>query len=329
MSRSPKTAPAPPPGDAAARVDKDLVTRAYRKVMDGQELTKPERAALKRHEKDKEERLRRQYYAGIPQKHWREMSGRQTKVLNEQATRYGIPFGGATINLPAVVRALHDFLADNAVKLAREDDPLLQGGPASPALERYREERAILARLDRMEREGHLLPRDTVRQAMGRIAAIPQKHWREMSGRQTKVLNEQAARYGIPFGGATINLPAVVRALHDFLADNAAKLAREDDPLMQGNSASPALEAYRVERAALARLDRMERERLLVPRDDVRQALGRIAAILRNAGEALQRQCGPAGVDILFEALDDAQREIDRSFGDVNVPDDDTAPDAQ
>ncbi len=69
------------------------------------------------------------------------MSGRQTKVINEQAERYGIPFGGATINLPTVVRALHDFLADNAVKLARDDDPLMQG-VGSPALERYREERA-------------------------------------------------------------------------------------------------------------------------------------------------------------------------------------------
>ena len=103
-------------------------------------MTKEERRLLKRHESEKEERLRWQYYASIPQKHWRNMSGRQTKVINEQAQRYGIPFGGASINLPAVVRALHDFLADNAVKLARDDDELMQGN-GSPALERYREER--------------------------------------------------------------------------------------------------------------------------------------------------------------------------------------------
>ncbi len=164
--------PAPAPStDAAARVDQDLVARAYRKVMDRQELTKEERRALKRHEKEKEERLRRQYYNAIPQKHWREMSGRQTKVLNEQAERYGIPFGGPVICLPSVVRALHDFLAENAVKLAREDDPLMQGG-GSPALERYREERAMLARLDRLEREGSLIPRDEVREALGRVATI-------------------------------------------------------------------------------------------------------------------------------------------------------------
>lgn len=195
------------PADAAARVDSDLVARAYRKLMDRKELTKPERAALKRHEREKEERLRWQYYGAIPQKHWRQMSGRQTKILHEQAQRYGIPWGGATINLPAVVRAVHDFLADHAHKLARDDDLLMQG------------------------------------------------------------------------------------------------------------SGSPALERYREERAAMARLDRLEREQQLIPRDLARESLGRVAAILRGAGDALQRQFGPAAVEVLNEALDDAQREIERAFG--------------
>ena len=213
--------PKPPTADASARVDADLVSRAYRKVMDRQELTKPERAALKRHEREKEERLRWQYYADVPQKHWRQMSGRQAKVLNEQAQRYGIPFGGSTINLPAVVRALRDFLADNAQKLARDDDPLMQG-TGSPALERYREERA-----------------------------------------------------------------------------------------------------------AMARLDRLEREQKLIPRDAARESLGRIAAILRGAGDTLQREFGSAAVEILYEALDDSQSEIDRAFGEaVHATNDQPPPDA-
>ena len=97
------------------------------KVVARQELSRREREALKRHEKEQEEARRWQYYASIPQKHWRQMSGRQTKVLNEQAALYGIPFGGATVDLPKVVRAVHDFLAENAHKLARDDDPLMQG----------------------------------------------------------------------------------------------------------------------------------------------------------------------------------------------------------
>jgi len=198
---------APQSADAASRVDSELVARAYRKVMDRQELTQSERNALKRHEREKEERLRWQYYGSIPQKHWRRMSGRQTKVINEQAERYGIPFGGAKIGLPAVVRGIHDFLADNAHRLASDDDALMSGS-GSPALERYREERAAIARLDRLEREGSL-----------------------------------------------------------------------------------------------------------VPRDEVRTSFGRVAAILRTAGDALQRQFGPGAVEVLYEALEDAGREIERTYG--------------
>ncbi|MFQ5668332.1 MAG: hypothetical protein ACE5I7_18130 [Candidatus Binatia bacterium] len=216
MVRDRKT-PVPHATEAAARVDSDLVARAYRKVMDRKALTQAERRALKRHETQKEEQLRWQYYGSIPQKHWRRMSGRQTKVINEQAARYGIPFGGPTIDLPKVVRAFHDFLADNALRLARDDD-LLRGG------------------------------------------------------------------------------------------------------------SSPALERYRQERAELARLDRLERQRRLLPRDEVRQALGRIAAILRGAGDALQRKFGADAVEILYEALDDARREVERSMGEE--PADQDAPDA-
>lgn len=210
--------PLPQPADATSRVDDEVARRAYRKFIDRQELTQAEREVLKRHEKQKEEQLRWKYYRSIPQKHWRQMSGRQTKVINEQATRYGIPFGGAKIDLTAVVKALHDFLAENALKLARDDDILLQGG-SSPALERYREERA-----------------------------------------------------------------------------------------------------------ELARLDRLERQRQLLPRDEVKQSLGRIAAIIRSAGDAIQRQFGASAVDILYEALADAQREMDRTFGGTPATDDD-APD--
>jgi hypothetical protein len=139
-----------------------------------------------------------------------------------------------------------------------------------------------------------------------------------MSGRQTKVINEQARRYGIPFGGATINLPDVVRALHDFLAENAQRL-NQDDVLLAGDGvSSPALERYREERALLARLDRLEREEQLVARDEVREGLARVASLLRTAGETLERLHGADAAEVLREALADAEREIVRQFGDEN-----------
>lgn len=150
-------------------------------------------------------------------------------------------------------------------------------------------------------------------------AAIPQKHWRRMSGRQTKVINEQAALYGIPFGGPTINLAEVVKSLHDFLAANARRLSADDD-LFGSGVPSPALERYREERAAIAKLDRMERERQLVRRDDVRMGLARIANILQTAGDMLAQHHGPAAAEIISEALSDAEREVDRWFGDESPP---------
>jgi hypothetical protein len=150
-------------------------------------------------------------------------------------------------------------------------------------------------------------------------ATIPQKHWRRMSGRQTKVINEQAVLYGIPFGGPTINLCEVVKALHDFLAANARKLSADYD-LLGSDTSSPALERYREERAAIAKLDRLERERQLVRRDDVRMGLARVANILQTAGDLLAQHYGPGAAEIVTEALSDAEREVDRWFGDEPPP---------
>ena len=156
---------------ASEASERKAAAEAYKKVLGGGTLTTREQTVLKRFEKEKEEKLRWQYYRSIPQKHWREMSGRQTKILHEQAKLYGLPFGGATVDLPALVMALHDFLAANSRKLSAPDDDLMQAGVPSPALERYREERALLAKLERQEREGSLIPRDDSRDGLGRIAA--------------------------------------------------------------------------------------------------------------------------------------------------------------
>ena len=54
---------------------------------------------------------------------------------------------------------------------------------------------------------------------------------------------------------------------------------------------------------------------MLVPRDEEREGLGRIAMILRGAGDSLRQPHGRGAVELLDEALDDAEREIARSFG--------------
>ena len=78
------------------QVDRELAAEALRRRQAGQRPTRRELAALRRVEKARDDELRWQHYRTIPQKHWREMSGRQAKVINEQAATHGIPFAGRT-----------------------------------------------------------------------------------------------------------------------------------------------------------------------------------------------------------------------------------------
>lgn len=142
---------------------------------------------------------------------------------------------------------------------------------------------------------------------------IPAKHWEAMSGRSTKVRNQQAAHYDLPFGGPVINLRKLARAIHDFIAKNKYKLARETTVTMDGPN-SPALERYREERAAMAKLVRLEREGKLVDRDEVRQSMQKAGAVIRQAGDTLRKQFGPLAAQILYEAIDDAESEVERAF---------------
>lgn len=95
-----------------------------------------------------------------------------------------------------------------------------------------------------------------------------------------------------------------------------AKLQRRGTPdaLLTGSD-SPALERYRQERAQLARLDRLERERELLPQADVRAGFTIIANLLRSAGDSLQQQFGQDAHAILEDAWSEATREFSVRFG--------------
>ena len=148
---------------------------------------------------------------------------------------------------------------------------------------------------------------------------IPKKYWIAGSGRQSSQVNRQAQRYGIPIGGATIDLHAVAHWLHDFLAKNATKLARaEDDPLLSGE-ATPWLEKYRKERALLARLERKEREGELLPREKVHEFVTELATILRGASDRLERRFGAGALEIINEALDSYDARVERHFANLEA----------
>lgn len=181
-----KKRPSSRPATVSAAIEQELAASAIAKRKSGRTPTARELSALKKHEAKIEEERRWLYYESIPQKHWRQMSGRQAKVLQEQADRYGIPFGGATVNLAEVVKATHDFLASNAKKLAKSDlpdgidpndpDAAVWLGDAKPGdwLDRVRRATALQKELEYDRAKKQLIPRDDVRQILQRIANIIQ-----------------------------------------------------------------------------------------------------------------------------------------------------------
>lgn len=140
-----------------------LAEQGLRKQSDGKKLTYREAAAIKAVRNVREEEARWKLYEAIPKDHYKTMSGRTDKVLNEQAQRYGIPCGGKKINLPALLRAVHDFLADNKHRLRLgESDPRM----------RLETSKAELVAMQVREHRGELMDREQIRTAMNALGSI-------------------------------------------------------------------------------------------------------------------------------------------------------------
>jgi len=155
----------------------------------------------------------------------------------------------------------------------------------------------------RVDKEG----RETERRRL--YEKIPKKDWVELSGRKRQILDEQAARYGMPVTGRTVDLGAFLTWFHDWLAKNARKLTEADSE-----------ELCRSEKAKLLRLDRMEREGSLILREEAHQYFARLAGVLHNLGEVLQREFGPRPLRLLNQAIGDFDREADSLFADATQP---------
>ena len=76
----------------------------------------------------------------------------------------------------------------------------------------------------------------------------------------------------------------------------------------------------REETYKLRRLERLHRENELVDRHIMHDWIGRVASVLRRAGDRLQRRCGKEAFKIYNEALDDVDRHIEIFFGDEAPP---------
>lgn len=140
------------------------------------------------------------------------------------------------------------------------------------------------------------------------VREVPKETYKRWTGRQSKVLLEQADRYGLPLGEKKINVPELCRAIHDFLAKNKFRFV-DDDPLMAG-AQSPALEEYRRVKTKQEELKLAQMRADLVDRHVVRDCLGHLANQLRVAGDRAEQLFGPNGRDLLTQVLDGVEQEI-------------------
>ena len=74
------------------------------------------------------------------------------------------------------------------------------------------------------------------------------------------------------------------------------------------------MDRLRNAKAELAEMERKKREGQLIDRDVVYDALGRLASMLRSAGESLEREFGPKAKEIVDEAIADFRQELARTF---------------
>lgn len=147
---------------------------------------------------------------------------------------------------------------------------------------------------------------------------LPQQFLRIISGRQTKQLNEQAARYGLSIGGKSWDLPAFVLEVFALLAKIAPWYGQlEDgngDAALLAGPTTAAMERLRNAKADLAEMERDKRRRMLLPRSEVRDGFNELAGFLREAGERIGREHGRAAQKILEDALEQFPRKAASLF---------------
>jgi len=105
------------------------------------------------------------------------------------------------------------------------------------------------------------------------------------------------------------------RGRYDLAAISDWQAQQQADELLLAGHPSPALERYRLARA---KREEFGLERDLgqwLPRDQVHEALTLFANVLRQTGDALQRQFGPDAHGLLAHGISDALHAFNQKFG--------------
>lgn len=138
---------------------------------------------------------------------------------------------------------------------------------------------------------------------------LPKQMYSKLCGRQVKVINQQADRYGLPIREPSIDMYQAVKAFHDFLAKHGDRLT-ENDELRK--------EKERLEIKVLERRARIldgeiqQQSSEYIKRQELRHRLAWLAARLEQLGETLGKAGGADVQGALNDFLDELALEIEQ-----------------
>lgn len=150
--------------------------------------------------------------------------------------------------------------------------------------------------------------REAVRET---LRALPKGWYCELAGRQQKVVDETARRYGLPLTGDKVDLYAAVRALHDLVAENSSVLTAEGGANWAQEKLVQQTETLRVKRR-LAEVELQLRQSELIEVADLRQRTAWLSDRLRKFATQLGRRHGREAQQMANDFFAGLAEELDR-----------------
>lgn len=157
---------------ARSTVDTVAALEAKLKQAKGESLTKAEELTVKRYDEFIALQNRDDMLLNLPKGIYCKLSGRQQKVVDEQARRYGLAIDGAKIDLYQVLRRFHDILAEWGPMIKE-----LEGEEGSLRKEKLKREIELLKRkeeaaaIDIKNKHDEFVDRETLRVRMDWLAS--------------------------------------------------------------------------------------------------------------------------------------------------------------
>lgn len=150
---------------------------------------------------------------------------------------------------------------------------------------------------------------------------LPKIRWVIWSGRQRTNLLRQAKIWGMPTGERTINIPAMAKWIHDFIAVNAERLlknGKDDDGLLDGPN-TPWLDRLRRAKTKREEFRHECDKREWIKRDEIHHSMALFAQKLRLGFTKVERRFGKDAQKMIDKALTDAaeafKRAVDKDDG--------------